>query len=81
MPSKPDTPYQFTMQSTQRISSGAGMTAGLEIWSARVSAKGGIKFVLVDRSTDGRFATDVTAWNAAAGLNAAAAKKVKDAAK
>ena len=69
------------MQSTQRISSGAGMTAGLEIWTTRVSTKGGIKFVLVDRSTDGRFAADVTAWNAVAGLNATAAKKVKDAAK
>jgi hypothetical protein len=69
------------MQNPVRISRGAGMTAGLELWSARVSAKGGDKFVLVDRSVDGRFATDVTAWNAAAGLNAAAAKKVKDAAK
>lgn len=57
------------------------MTAGLEIWATRVSAKGGAKFVLVDRSTDGRFATDVSAWNTAAGLNATATKKLKDAAK
>jgi hypothetical protein len=41
----------------------------------------GDKFVLVDRSPDGRFADDVTMWNSAVGLNATALKKLKDATK
>jgi hypothetical protein len=55
------------------------MTAGLEIWLFPV--KGVERFVLVDRSPDGRFANDTLTWNSAAGLNAAALKKLKDAAK
>ena len=55
-----------------RVSRGAGMTAGLEIWNYAG------QLVLYDRSPDGRFATDVATWNA--GLNAAATKKLKDAA-
>ena len=54
---------------------GGGITAGLETWRV------GDKFVLVDRSSDGRFADDVATWNAAVGLNATALKKLKDATK
>ena len=54
---------------------GGGMIAGLETWRV------GDKFVLVDRSPDGRFADDVATWNAAVGLNATALKKLKDATK
>ena len=61
------------------VSKGGGMTAGLEIWLFPV--KGVERFVLVDRSPDGRFANDTLTWNSAAGLNAAALKKLKDAAK
>jgi hypothetical protein len=55
------------------ISSGAGMTAGLELWT---STTGQIE--LRDTTTDQRFAADVSAWSS---LNAAALKKGKDAAK
>lgn len=58
----------------ERVSTGAGITAGLEIWRV------GTKLVLVDRSPDGRFAGDVTTWNTAAGLNAATTLLLKDAA-
>lgn len=54
---------------------GNGMTTGLEIWRV------GDKFVLADRSDDGRFADDVRIWNTAVGLNATALKKLKDATK
>lgn len=54
------------------------MLAGLELWKATLPGKNYI--VLVDRSLDGRFAADVTQWNSAAGLNATALKKIKDAA-
>jgi len=54
------------------------MTAGLEIVSIIQGTT--TKFVLVDK-TEGRFATDVATWNDAAGLNAAALKKLKDATK
>lgn len=57
------------------VSRGAGMIAGLEIWNK----KG--KFILVDSSTDGRFANDVAQWNGAAGLNTPSPKKRKDAKK
>ena len=63
----------------RRVGAGGGMTAGLEIWSATVA--GQHKFVLVDRSADGRFATDTATWNTAAGLNEAATKILKDATK
>jgi len=45
-----------------KISAGAGITAGLELW--RLTPTG--PFVLADRSSDGRFATDVATWNAGA---------------
>jgi hypothetical protein len=54
---------------------GGGITEGLETWRV------GDKFVLVDRSPDGRFADDVGTWNSAVGLNATALKKLKDATK
>jgi hypothetical protein len=63
-----------------RVSCGAGMTAGLEIWRV------GTALALYDRSSDGRFAADVATWNApldkkvVAGLNATATKYSKDAA-
>jgi len=60
------------------VSKGAGMTAGLEIVSIIQGTT--TKFVLVDK-TEGRFAEDVKSWNDAAGLNAAALKKLKDATK
>lgn len=64
-----------------RVSCGAGMTAGLELWRCDT------QMILYDRSPDGRFAADVATWNAAldkkvvASLNTAAAKYSKDAAK
>jgi hypothetical protein len=63
-----------------RVSCGAGMTAGLEIWRI------GAAVALYDRSPDSRFAADVATWNApldkkvVASLNAAATKHSKDAA-
>ncbi len=57
-----------------RLSVGGGVTAGLEIWRI------GTHMVLYDRSPDGRFANDVERWNTAAGLNAAYALLLKDAA-
>lgn len=63
-----------TAAAPERISAGAGITAGLEIWRI------GAKLVLVDRSPDGRFAGDVNTWNTAAGLNAATTLLLKDAA-
>jgi hypothetical protein len=57
-----------------RISCGSGITAGLEMWRV------GPTIVLYDRSPDGRFADDVESWNTAAGLNAACALLLKDAA-
>lgn len=60
------------VQEPHHISSGAGMTAGLELWT---STTGQVE--LRDTSTDNRFAADVNAWSS---LNAAAHKKSKDAA-
>ena len=57
-----------------RLSTGSGITAGLEMWRV------GRTVVLYDRSPDGRFADDVESWNTAAGLNAACALLLKDAA-
>lgn len=59
------------------VSKGAGMTAGLEI--CRLAEK----FILVDHSSDARFADDVATWNeaAVAGLNGSPIKKTKDATK
>lgn len=60
------------VQEPRHISSGAGMTAGLELW---VSATGQVE--LRDTTVDQRFNADTTAWSS---LNAAALKKSKDAA-
>lgn len=57
----------------QRLSSGSGITAGLEMWRV------GSAIVLYDRSPDGRFADDVECWNTAAGLNAVCSLLLKDA--
>ena len=57
-----------------RLSTGAGITAGLEVWRV------GRLLVLYDRSPDGRFADDVERWNTAAGLNTAHTLLLKDAA-
>jgi hypothetical protein len=61
------------------VSKASGMIAGLELWS--VVLKGDKRFtILIDRSIDGRFASDVIQWNSSiAGLNAATLKKIKDA--
>lgn len=47
-----------------KISTGAGITAGLELWKQSPTGP----FFLVDTTPDGRFATDVATWNAAVGL-------------
>ena len=51
------------------------MTAGLELWRLPTNAK----IILIDRTTDGRFASDVTTWNTTVGLNAATTQSIKDA--
>jgi hypothetical protein len=56
------------------LSTGSGMTAGLEIWLFAG------KLILYDRSADGRFAADVETWNTAAGLNKATIEVFKNAA-
>ena len=57
------------------LTKGAGMTAGLEIWTV------GTQKVLVDRSADGRFAADVDTWVSAVGLNEETLNRLKDATK
>ena len=71
------------MDQARLISSGIGMTAGLEIWSVPTGKKRGPATVLalVDQSADGRFKHDAAEWNTAAGLNAKSLKKIKDAKK
>jgi hypothetical protein len=71
------------MDQAQLISSGTGMTAGLEIWSVPTGKKRGPATVLAlhDNSADNRFKHDATEWNTAAGLNAKSLKKIKDAKK
>jgi hypothetical protein len=75
MPPKRQPPQTLRVQG--RVGAGAGITAGLEIWAADIA--GQHRFVLVDKSVDGRFTPDVTTWNTAAGLNEAATKILKDA--
>lgn len=41
------------------------MTAGLELWSTSLGGTPS-KFLMYDRSPDGRFAGDVATWNGAA---------------
>jgi hypothetical protein len=79
-PKTPKTPRKANTATTLAdaipVSKGAGMTAGLEI--RRLADK----FVLIDNSTDGRFADDVATWNeTVAGLNGSPTKKTKDAKK
>ena len=57
------------------ISRGSGMTAGLELW--RLSTNN--KIILIDRSPEGRFASDVITWNTVVGLNAETTQLLKDA--
>ena len=57
------------------LSKGAGMVAGLEVWQQNG------KFILVDQSTDGRFASDIALWNTGVGLNSTCTKKGKNAKK
>ena len=56
-----------------KISQGGGMTAGLELW------RYGTMFLLHDRTTDNRFATDVSTWNSALGLNVSELQYIKNA--
>jgi hypothetical protein len=63
-----------SMSLPQHLSSGSGITAGLEMWRL------GSSIVLYDRSPDSRFADDVERWNTAVGLNAVCALLLKDAA-
>jgi hypothetical protein len=77
-PKIPKTPKKaaVTLDDAIPVGKGAGMTAGLEI--RRLADK----FVLIDNSTDGRFADDVATWNGTvAGLNGSPTKKTKDAKK
>ena len=71
------------LQAHTFVCKGAGMIAGLEIWVTAGTTTGGAKkqFILVDKSGDGRFATDVQQWNSAASLNTPSPRKRKDAAK
>ena len=75
------------LQAQTFVCKGAGMIAGLEIWTTVGTTvgttTGGAKkqFILVDKSGDGRFATDVQQWNSAASLNTPSPRKRKDAAK
>jgi hypothetical protein len=61
-----------TVAAASCYSRGTGMTAGLELWTVSVSSGAHPKFLMFDRSADGRFAGDVVTWNAATGLSAAA---------
>jgi hypothetical protein len=55
------------------VATGSGITTGLEIW------RYGEKFVLVDKTDDERYASDLLTWNTGAGLNAADIHRIKDA--
>ena len=70
MPPKKKTTAPVTL-TISCFSRGSGMTAGLEVWSIQTSSVAPPKFLLYDRSTDGRFASDVATWNGAAGLTSA----------
>lgn len=62
-PSPSPSPSKVTKPT--KLSEGAGMTAGLELWQY------GAKIALYDRSPDNRFATDVATWNSALSLKPA----------
>ena len=74
MPPKRTKKVSSTPAAAMRVTAGAGVTAGLELWQI-----GSIR-ALWDATSDNRFAADVTAWNTAAGLNAATLQTLKDAA-
>ena len=91
MPKKVAVPNQGQKQNQVLVSKGAGMIAGLEIWTTSTTGKSegtttGAKesrsqFILVDQSGDNRFANDVQQWNSAASLNTPSPRKRKDAKK
>ena len=74
-PTKPKPNPNPNPKPITKISEGAGMTAGLELW------RYGTQFVLHDRSADNRFATDVTTWNTALSLNVSDIEYIKNATK
>ena len=58
------------------VGNGAGITAGLELWSAPDGT-----YILLDHSTDNRFINDETLWQAScSSLKPTVLRKVKDAA-
>jgi hypothetical protein len=85
-------PKKASVQGKTLVCKGAGMIAGLEIWTtggksegttadANATAKSKSQFILVDQSGDNRFANDVQQWNSAASLNTPSPRKRKDAKK
>jgi len=81
-------PKKASVQGKTIVCKGAGMIAGLEIWTtagttaeATATAKSKSQFILVDQSGDNRFANDVQQWNSAASLNTPSPRKRKDAKK
>lgn len=74
-PKKLKTPTKGTLVRPTLVSRGSGMTAGLELWRLPTNAK----IILIDRTADGRFASDVTTWNTTVGLNAETTQSIKDA--
>lgn len=74
-PKKLKTPTKGTLIRPTLVSRGSGMTAGLELWRLPTNSK----IILIDRTTDGRFASDVITWNTAVGLNAETTQSIKDA--
>jgi hypothetical protein len=57
------------------VTRGSGITAGLELWRLVHNEK----IILIDRTIDGRFASDVVTWNSAVGLNVSDTQLLKDA--
>jgi hypothetical protein len=57
------------------VTRGSGITAGLEHWRLVHNEK----IILIDRTIDGRFASDVVTWNSAVGLNVSDTQLLKDA--
>ena len=95
MPKKAAVPNQGQKQNQVLVSKGAGMIAGLEIWTTSTTGtttgksegtttgakESRSQFILVDQSGDNRFANDVQQWNSAASLNTPSPRKRKDAKK
>lgn len=74
-PKKLKTPTKGTLVRPTLVSRGSGMTAGLELWRLPTNSK----IILIDRTADGRFTSDVTTWNTTVGLNAETTQSIKDA--